>query len=163
MVHEVGPLYREDRFKDGHLGQLTVAVKDNIAVKGWPLSCASHVLEGYASPYNATVVERILDAGGIIVARTNHDEFAMGSSSEHSTFGAAKHPFDPERVPGGSSGGSAAAVAAGLVPVAHASDGGGSPGGCNANVSGRNARNSTRFHSSSYACAWSGVTENLES
>ena len=126
VVHEVGPLYREDRFKDGHLGQLTVAVKDNIAVKGWPLSCASHVLEGYASPYNATVVERILDAGGIIVARTNHDEFAMGSSSEHSKFGAAKHPSDLERVPGGSSGGSAIAVALEMADLALGSDTGGS-------------------------------------
>ena len=126
LVHEGSPLYCENRLEDGKLGQLTVAVKDNIAVNGWPLSCSSHVLEGYVSPYNATVVERILDAGGIIVARTNHDEFAMGSSSEHSTFGATKHPFDTERVPGGSSGGSAVAVALEMTDLALGSDTGGS-------------------------------------
>ncbi len=122
VVHEVEPLYREDRFEDGLLGRSTVSVKDIIAVEGWPLSCASHVLEGYVSPYHATAVERILDAGGIVVARTNHDEFAMGSSTEHSTFGAAKHPSDPERVPGGSSGGSAVAVALEMSGLALGSD-----------------------------------------
>ena len=126
VVHEVEPLYREDRFEDGLLGRSTVSVKDIIAVEGWPLSCASHVLEGYVSPYHATAVERILDAGGIVVARTNHDEFAMGSSTEHSTFGAAKHPSDPERVPGGSSGGSAVAVALEMSDLALGSDTGGS-------------------------------------
>ncbi|MEE2876415.1 MAG: Asp-tRNA(Asn)/Glu-tRNA(Gln) amidotransferase subunit GatA [Candidatus Neomarinimicrobiota bacterium] len=126
IVHVGSPLYNEDRLHEGFLGWKTVAVKDNIAIKGWPLSCASHALEGYVSPYHATVTERILDAGSIIVARTNHDEFAMGSSSEHSTFGATKHPSYPERVPGGSSGGSAVAVALGMTDLALGSDTGGS-------------------------------------
>ena len=104
IVYRDSALYLEDRLESGLLNGATVAVKDNIAVKGWPLSCASHVLDSFNSPYHSTVVNRILDEGGVIVAKTNHDEFAMGSSNEHSAFGAAKHPFDPERVPGGSSG-----------------------------------------------------------
>ena len=126
IVHQGSALYLEDRLECGLLNGATVAIKDNIAIKGWPLSCASHVLDNFHSPYHSTVVSRILNEGGVIVAKTNHDEFAMGSSSEHSVFGAAKHPFDPERVPGGSSGGSATSVALGITEFALGSDTGGS-------------------------------------
>ncbi|MFQ6675456.1 MAG: Asp-tRNA(Asn)/Glu-tRNA(Gln) amidotransferase subunit GatA [Fidelibacterota bacterium] len=119
-------IYRKERLSTGDLQGRTVAVKDNIAVRGWPLSCASRILKNYISPYSATVVDRIVDHGGVIVAKTNHDEFAMGSSSEHSVFGPVKNPVDMTRVPGGSSGGSAVAVALGLTDLALGSDTGGS-------------------------------------
>ncbi len=101
-------------------------IKDNLAQAGCPLTCASRVLFGYVSPFTATCVQRAKDAGALIVGRTNMDEFAMGSSGEHSSYGPTRNPLDPDRVPGGSSSGSAAAVAAGLVPVALGSDTGGS-------------------------------------
>jgi aspartyl-tRNA(Asn)/glutamyl-tRNA(Gln) amidotransferase subunit A len=110
----------------GRLAGVPIAIKDNIQIQGEPTTCASRILQGYTSPFDATVIRLLEEEDAVLIGKTNLDEFAMGGSTEHSALRVTRNPWDLERVPGGSSGGSAAAVAAGFVPAALGSDTGGS-------------------------------------
>ena len=117
---------RLDRGEGGPLTGVPVAVKDNLSTEGLETTCASRILKGYVPPFDATVVAKLKEQGMPVLGKTNLDEFAMGSSTETSAYKRTRNPWDPARTPGGSSGGSAAAVAAGLAPLALDSDTGGS-------------------------------------
>ncbi|HET6830060.1 MAG TPA: Asp-tRNA(Asn)/Glu-tRNA(Gln) amidotransferase subunit GatA [Solirubrobacterales bacterium] len=121
-----GTAVRPDDTASGPLAGVPVAIKDIFCIEGLPATAGSRILEGYVPPYTATAVERLLAAGASVLGKTNMDEFAMGSSNENSAYGDVRNPWDRERVPGGSSGGSAAVVAGGLAPCSIGTDTGGS-------------------------------------
>ncbi|HDL17898.1 MAG TPA: Asp-tRNA(Asn)/Glu-tRNA(Gln) amidotransferase subunit GatA [Bacteroidetes bacterium] len=119
----------DGKIKNGSAGKLAgmvLAVKDNLVLKDKPVTCGSHILENFISPYHATVIQKLIDADAILIGKTNMDEFAMGSSNENSYFGPVLNPIDETKIPGGSSGGSAVSVAANLAYAAFGSDTGGS-------------------------------------
>jgi aspartyl-tRNA(Asn)/glutamyl-tRNA(Gln) amidotransferase subunit A len=123
---KVGSWRRNPREHLPILTGIPLAVKDVLCVEGFPCTCGSRILQGFEPPYTATAVERLISAGAVVVGKTNTDEFAMGSSTENSAYFTTRNPWNPAHVPGGSSGGSAAAVAARLVPAALGTDTGGS-------------------------------------
>ena len=151
----------------GPLFGVPVALKANMCHEGFETNCASRILEGWRAPYTATFVQRLVEAGAIPIGTTNMDEFAMGSSSENSAFGATRNPWDTARTPGGSSSGSAVAVAASMTPIALGSDTGGSvrcaastgssrpTAACRATAWSRSDRPSIRSVRSRAACATS--------
>jgi len=125
-IHRLNPKLNAFLHVKADAAGIPIAVKDNIVTTDMPTTCGSKILRGFVSPYDATVIARLRRAGRAIIGKTNLDEFAMGSSTEHSAFGPTRNPWDTSRVAGGSSGGSAAAVAARMVPAALGSETGGS-------------------------------------
>jgi aspartyl-tRNA(Asn)/glutamyl-tRNA(Gln) amidotransferase subunit A len=126
QAERAAAMLRDDPSGAGPLCGIPVALKDVLCVEGYPTTAGSRILENFRPPYTATAVQRLLDGGAVPVGKTNCDEFAMGSSTENSAYGTVGNPWDVDRVPGGSSGGSAAAVGAGMVPISYGTDTGGS-------------------------------------